>query len=387
MLRSVAGPILDRAAARLEPFHQSVERFARGRGWLLAAVPLAWLTAVVFSVPGLDVSDAARGHWRRYWTGVVQLKVDHPLADMGARYEAASNEAKRTFRITVPLVARLTRTGVRGAFLFNHLCAYLALVQLAWLAARLTGSRAAGAYTLLLVAGTYLGTASFKDLFGWFDSTTFAFLVTAAGAPSALATALGLVCGAFTDERALALAPAAMIVQVALARAEGRPAAAGRRTATVIAVVLVYAALRAALTVLAGIATPPPPLEWRELQRNLLRLAPALWSPLEGGWLLLAAAAVAARRVRSWAALGIGLYLLAYVAASLFVTDVTRSISPAFLFVLAALPFLRERLGPSRLRTLLLAGAVVSLLVPNVFVWVDTEWERNLLLHLLARHS
>jgi len=379
-------PALEKTFAALESIHQWVDRLCDRRFWIPLSVLLAWSISVAFSVPGFSVaSEELQDRWIRYYSPIVKLKVEAPLTDMTLFFEVHSNVAKRTYRITAPAVAYVTRTGVVGAFLFNHICAYAAMHCAVALAASLARRRAAGFYVALLLAATYIGTASFKDVFGWFDSTTFAFLLIAAAARRPGLCGAALLAALFSDERALALAPLVAFTHAVLPVEGG--GAASKPRAWVVAVAaagFVYVLVRAALTLSVGLGAKALPIEIDVLVANLSRIGEALWSPLEGGWLVVACAGWLVLRSgrRLWYAV-YAVYFVLYVLASLFTWDVTRSVSLGFLFIFPMLPFLRAGLD-RRLDSLLLVASVVSLLSANVFVWHYVDFETNLWSHLIA---
>ena len=81
---------------------------------------------------------------------------------MGYAPRQGAPRSGRTFRITAPAVAYVTRTGIRGALAFEYLCAYAALHCAALLGFRLLGARSAGFFATLLLAATYFGSAVFN---------------------------------------------------------------------------------------------------------------------------------------------------------------------------------------------------------------------------------
>jgi hypothetical protein len=382
-------PAFERTLAALEAIHQRVDRLLDRRSWIPLSVLLAWSISIVFSVPGFTVaSPQLQEKWVRFFTPFVKMKVTDPLADMTVPFDIHSNQAKRTYRITAPAFAYVTRTGVVGAFLFNHVCGYVAMHCAVTLAASLARRRAAGFYMALLLAATYIGTSSFKDIFGYFDSTTFAFLLMAATVRRPGFCAAALVAALFSDERALALAPLVAFTHAVLPAGDDGANPKPRTWAVAVAAAMsIYILVRATLTLSIGLGAKALPIEFDVVAANMsaARLRAALWSPLEGGWLIVACAGWLALRSgrRLWYAV-YAAYFLLYVFACFFVLDVTRSLGLGFLFIFPMLPFLRAGLG-RRLESLLLIAGVVSLFSPNVFVWHYVDYETSLWSHL--RHA
>lgn len=364
-------------------FHARLERALSGRLWIPRVVVGSLLIACTFSVPGFEQGGRrAERAWRIKWPPVVAEKVGDPLRDMARRFEEGSNEAKRTFRISVPGFAYATRSGVPGAYLFNGLCGYVALHVAAGLGALLLGSRAGGAYVTLLLASTYFGTAALKDYFGWFDSTAFAFLLAALAARRPGWRAAALLVAFFTDERALLVSPAIVLAAAAAGTAPGA-APLGRwreAAAAVAAALLAYLAIRVSLTLAFDMKNATQGIDLANFVHHVPALPLGLWAPFEGGWLLfgwgLRRLAAERGRLRSLSFAAAG-YCLAYLLACLTVHDETRSMSYAFVFLFPLLAALRPRVAGSRLLDQLLLAAALSAVIPNVFVWKTFEYETN----------
>ena len=121
------------------------------------------------------------------------------------------------------------------------------------------------------------------------------------------------------------------------------------------------------------------------LVSHLYQLVLCLWAPFEGAWLLIGVGAALLLR-EAWSGRRIAaagfLYWAAYVAACFLVLDSTRSMSYALVGVFPLLKAMTLRLEPARVRALLALAALVSLLVPNLFVWHDLSYEIGFLSRL-----
>lgn len=362
-------------------FHRWLERRLCVPGWAHATAIAALLLATAFSfpVPQQAGADNARILDER-WGRVVDEKVADPLRDMARHHPPKTNEAKRTFRITAPAVAYATGTGRTGARTFALACGYALLLATARLGQRLTGSRAGAASLTVMAAASYFGSAALVDHYWWFDSVAFAFLLAAMLTPQRAGRTAALVAAFFCDERALLVSPATALV--------GGPGTSrrGAWAATGVAIGL-YAALRAGLTAALDLQTAVAGIGVEEAAKHVSVAGWALWSGLEGGWLLVGAGLVwLGRQPETRAATTVWvLYATAFAASCFLVHDVTRSLSFGFVFLFPLVAALRRRMPPAALHDLLLAAALASLIVPNVFVANRIDYQVDVVSHWLGR--
>ena len=105
---------------------------------------------------------------------VVRQKINDPWHDYSREYAPDKNEAKRNFRILVPVIARLAggsefsvqvvRFGLQGVLL---ICLLLA-------AERVCGDRTAALGLAMAVSATHVGTEIWWDVCFWFDNCAHA---------------------------------------------------------------------------------------------------------------------------------------------------------------------------------------------------------------------
>jgi hypothetical protein len=360
---------------------------ASRRRWLLIGTLLCALLPPLFSWPELPpMPGNANAMWREYWRQVVKLKVDNPWFDYTRAFPVESNQAKRNFRMTVPILAHASGFGVAAVPAVRFAFQVLLLVCLLLAAERACGDRVAALAAALAVAGTYVGTSVWMDDWGWFDNCAQGLMLLALVVRRPFWTCAAVVVAAFTDERALVAVP--LIVLFHFWTGSRRPAV----WAPVVAIpfylltrLLVGIAFRIA-TASAGIATADMILP--NLRVSML----GAWSSLEGGWLLVCVACLAAIRAgnKLWAAF-LAVAAVVPVAASVIVIDFSRSASYAFPATLAALALWAAQLDGrgiavdrASLRRWTALAAAVSLLSPNIFIMGRTFIQKNVLTHASA---
>jgi hypothetical protein len=360
---------------------------ASRRRWLAVGMVLCALLPPLFSWPELPpMPGAAQAAWRQYWRDVVTLKVDNPWLDYTREFPAESNQAKRNFRMTVPLLAHATGFGFAAVPVIRFAFQALLLACLLLAAERACGDPVAALCAALAVAGTYVGTSVWMDDWGWFDNCAQALMALALVLRRPFWACAAVVAAAFTDERALIAVP---LIALFHAWTGGRRGLVWAPVAAIpcylLGLLLVGAAFRIA-TASAGIGTAD--MIFPNLRVSML----GAWSSLEGGWLLvaiacLAAAGAANRRAAAFLAFAAA----APVAASVLVIDFSRSASYAFPATLAALALWASQVAGhgiavdrASLRRWTALAAAVSLLSPNVFIMGRTFVERNVLFHGLS---
>ena len=353
--------------------------------FLVVGAVLCALLPPIFSWPELPpMPAAAQAAWAQYWHDILRLKVDNPAFDYTRDFPPESNQAKRNFRITVPLLAHATGLGMAAVPVIRFTLQGVLLVCLLLAAERACADRLAAIGAALAVAGTYVGTSVWMDEWGWFDNCAQAFVLLALVARRPVAVAAAMLAAAFTDERALVAAPLVCLYHA------WTGADRGTRWAP-LWTIPAYVAARIALGLALGLHNASAGIGTYEMVSHNLRAFPAgAWSAFEGGWILVGGAYVASSRSgRPMSGLLLAVASVAPVIAAVAVTDFTRSASYAFPGVLAALA-LRASLPASgrvaQLRRWSLAAAALSLVSPNLFVMGSTFVQENALVRFMGGH-
>lgn len=357
----------------------------RALGWVVGGSRVRWLAvgAVLctalpwfFSCPLFPAHREGREDQARHWAGVVQRKIDHPLYDYTRDFRPESNEAKRNFRILVPLVAKFTGGGIASVQAVRYGLQAVLILGLLLAAERACGDRAAALGAALAIAGTHVGTEVWRDAFFWFDNCAHAFAALALLATGPWLAGGAVLLGMFVDERVLCAVPLIALFHLVTHCRRGVLVGLGLAMAA-------YFAIRIALSVCFGLHNPLTLIGAASvLIPNLANAPVAFWFSLEGGWLLMAAVAKEAGPAKPTSA-GLFAFTFLLLMASGFVGDFTRSATYAFPATLVALAILAqsERISrcPARLRSLAGTAAAVSLLVPNgVAIWDIAGFESSL---------
>jgi len=338
--------------------------------WKCRAVILSWIVATFFCSP--SAYEFLRTDWRENQQAAVQ-KIEHPFRDM-SDYPPESTQSKRTFRITVPLIAHLLGLDIIWVYVLQWICGFLLLAVTVrmvheWFQDRLTAFLAT-----LYLAAVYPGSAAFLEYWSLFDAFAYLFLLLAFYFSSpALIGALVLVA-AYTDERALIASPAIILfhaIRLTPRDSMVRPVALlNYQTAAVVIgwafyfIIRSYLASAYDLTTSTGGVGLSSLLNFRQLHVGHI----GIWGAFEAGWLFfpLALTELWIRRER-WLAVLWAISLSISLLTAILVQDITRSASYLIGSLLLAWLILSRGsnppMEPSSPRRLFAVMAAVSLLM------------------------
>jgi hypothetical protein len=373
----------DPAVGVLRPLRAAVDvrlsagavRLTAGTHWKAKVILFVLAFSLFRAFPNYNFLRApgVAGTWEH-----AAVKIAQPAADMARLFPDTSHEAKLTFRLTVPLVARVLHLGTAGQLVLFALSGILLLLCVLNLAERVTGSRTVALYLTLATACTWPGLLAFHQLLGGFyDAVALWLLLLAMAARRPVVAAAALFAAAWTDERALVAVP--LLCLVAMARSE-MP-----RCLAVLAGSAAYLGSRIWLIHVWALRTTIGGAGIAVFLRNL-HIAPlGVWAGLGGSWILVACALTilaARRRYFEFAALLSGIGLLA--VSALIVEDLTRSMAYALPAVLVALHVLVKNETPHMVERIAQTTALVCVLMPTWFVQSgDASWMLPLPLQLI----
>jgi hypothetical protein len=352
----VLGPLCAAVDARLGVF---AVRLTTGPRWKARALLFVLSFSLFRAFPNYNVlrQPEVVNTWKE-----VAIKIAHPATDMVRLFPADSHEAKLNFRLTVPLIAHVFHLGTAGQLALFAVCGALLLLCALTLAERATGSRTVALYVTLAIACTWPGVLAFHQLQGGFyDAVALLLLLFAMAARRPAVAGAALFAAAWTDERALLVAP--LVCLFALAQSERS------RCAAVLLGVAAYLAGRIWLahawalhTTMAGVGIP--------IFLRDLHMAPlGLWAGLTGTWIVIVCALAilaARRRYFEFAGLAFGVALL--TACALGLEDQARTMAYALPAVFVALQVLAKNETPGTVERIAKATALVCALLPTWFV-------------------
>lgn len=357
--------------------------FGATRWWRLKLAAFCSLCSILYATP--SVTTLATRETPRLWS-VIQQQSAHPLTPVPG-LEPASHEAKRAFRLTMPLLAKLwpvesARGKMLSLFAIQYTAGLLFFVLCATLFHRLLQSHASAVLFAVSTAFIYPGQACFFDLFGFFDGVALVFLLLTfvCRAP---ALVFGCLLAAFwVDERAIV---AGSFTYLWLKLRDGGEVGwrqlllPDRHSIVVPLAILMTLCLRLWLTRAHGFVLPVTDggVSFAEYLRaeRLFRLPLGILSPFKFHWALLGMAALSLWLNRRLALLALGTAaVLASAAVAVAVVDITRSLAYAFPAIILATRCVAQSSSPRFMLGLAVAVLILSVLLPSYNVMTGVEW-------------
>lgn len=366
---------------------QNLDRFCEYKHWRLATVMCLALIAIIFAFPAYDTLLKMD-----HVDNLVYLKdqFEHPFESPDASPE--SHQAKRVFRLSVPIIANIT--GVHNPVVYLILQHFLGLGFFFLglrLAERLLQNKTSALLLLLSIAGIYLGKSFFWDLQGWFDGIAFFFLLLAMINQNPLVQWLSLSIAFWTDERAI-LASGLIWFWWKLKSYGIENLSLGKFlkpdivTITFILAWGLYLGIRLWLADTYGMQVPMDESGAIGFQRWEMFI-PALFTSLEGIWLLfIPLLLLLHQKGNIWQFLGLGLAFTVVIIPALMVADMTRSITYAFPIIFIAVYFLHQSTQAQEQKQFLLVVALGCLCFPNLTVISHLSWLHPIFPGIFVNH-
>jgi hypothetical protein len=368
--------IFQKARARIVKWPEATTR------WHLRTSVLM-LLATLFFTAAPSLYNTHESHWKEY-----EAKYRAPLTPIVHSTEGGDEHtAKLDLRLTVPLLANVLGFGKHGTYLLLALCALL----VCWIAPAMflsaTGGQRSLAFWLsLTVSGGHLFSLFFRPLTGYFDGVALTLVLCCFAVRQPLIQFFFAVLALFADERAvfgLALAPVFQAVtsspsaKVGFSRlvwASWPYASAG----------LVWLGLRLLATREFGLQAPLGGVGLGIAAGNYNLFPAAIWEVFQAGWGLVLGGLLLLFRRAPLATVGALLVLLAGLAGSALVLDLTRSATYIFpMIFIAALGFRGQEYRPWLLPAFMTCS-LLALLEPNldiigpakdaIFIWSKPIW-------------
>ncbi|MBN9659635.1 MAG: hypothetical protein J0H49_15740 [Acidobacteria bacterium] len=340
---------------------RTLEAVVSGPHWKARAL-ITVLALVLFrAFPSYDALQSA--FVQQKWHDAL-VKADQPFADMGKLYPPQSHESKLTFRLTVPLAARLLHLRMAGVLVLSALLGGLLLGLVLHAAFEITRSRQAALLMSLSVGCSWSGEAAFHELRGgYYDAAALCLLMLALCARPPALVALFTCAAAWTDERALLAAPCVLLFH-AIHRANGVRVGLG-----VVLGLGAYGLSRLYMAAAGGYQPALDGIGFRLFAQQLNVLPLSLWSGLGGCWFPVLGGSIVLFLRKRYA---LGLFFAAFVSAlslgAFCVIDTTRSMAYLLPAVFAGLAILQQTESPKRLPRLVAATAVLSFFVPPFYL-------------------
>jgi len=344
-----------------------------------------WLLALVVLLASLMVAFPHIRHytdWQPTWQeNALSWQIQHPLSPIPVeRFARPGHDSvglsdhlrKRTYRITLPLVAHLLGLGLRGAQIVSAVAALGLVVLLVLHLRRFTRDPAILLLLSLAVSCSYLAQWGINDFF-FFDGVGYFLLAAAAYVRQPILIALLLLLAGFSDERAVLAAPLIYLLYAhsPLTRLDlstlFKP---NKAQLGIVAGCFLFLVLRVVFGYLVRRPADVAEISLELFHHNLPFVLPAWLIVYKGSILIMAAGFLSLFTFRiSRPAVLVSLALIPGLLASAFVWDLCRSLAYTFPFLLLCTRALVESGDSVTLRRVSLCGAAISLFTPTYEYW------------------
>ena len=345
------------------------EKYTSSRYWRIKFVMSLTLLSLFFSSPqfsGYEKTFEEIKGWQAF-----HQQREQPLTPLD--FNGASNAAKRTFRLTVPMLAFAFHLNDYAILALEWLVNILFLYFCILLFEKITNDRSIALLGAIGLTFIYNGHAGFTDNNAWFDIVAYLFLLLAMLYSNVFLIFIFTFLAAWTDERAVV---ASLLIFLWWKFNEIKAADFSfaayfkfeKKSSAVLLALLFYGFGRFLLTNYFGLQTPAKGIGLEVLMNATDAMGLGLWSALEGFWLLLIVCCIFLFRQKKYVvALSISLMIAVIMLIAYSVEDITKSAGYMFPVIFIAVAILFETISKIDLRRLLLLCAIVCFLFPSYY--------------------
>lgn len=316
-----------------------LEKLLHSRYWMAYLVFLAICLSFFFSFPRFDWAFIQDGHW-----DIVLKQAHGKFMDPSVFNDLPTegHEAKRYYRITLPLLVRIFHLNITGMLILQFLLTTLNYYLFARFIYTLTTNKRITAYLLFASAMVFSFRLGFNEMWGHFDILPLLLLTVSMSFRHPVTVFLTVFFACWSDERALL----ASLITVLFWYQENQKIYS-RQVLAALAALAGYVVVRLTIRSLTGYETPmlhngvgPECLIY-----TVPIFIPNLLQALEGFWLLVLLYLYSLRtEKKNILFYGSVLVLAATLLGSLMVFDIFRSMAYLIPFVYLCLPALKNSL-------------------------------------------
>ncbi|HLH02411.1 MAG TPA: hypothetical protein VKX25_06565 [Bryobacteraceae bacterium] len=347
----------------------------------------SWLTALFLLAVAVVIAWPDFGSFRHYaaWPErAMNWKIEHPLEAIPVENygEPApdlegtrAHIRKRTYRVTVLLIAHWLGWDMRAAARFSFACSCIFIWLLVLNLRRLFPDDLTAAFLLgLALAGSLIVQWGLNDYF-FFDGVGYMFLAAACLTRSPWLLTIYIIAGGFNDERVILVLPLLYLLHGSQSMSElSLPGVLrlNRPRLGLLAGLLGFLVLRFLFALKVGHLYDSSVVGIWMLLPNLLLLPANALSVFKGTILILTGALLVLALRRSYGPLLILLLAaLPSVGATLVVGDLGRTLAYSFPLLFLCAKVIRESFERDALRRVLLYAALFSVFLPTYYLWEE----------------
>ncbi|TSA50098.1 MAG: hypothetical protein D4R43_02895 [Sphingobacteriales bacterium] len=346
-----------------------IEKFTSSNYWKLKSLLALTFLSLCFASPQFSGYEKTFNEIKG-WQAFHQQR-EHPFTPLN--FNEASNAAKRTFRLTVPILAFAFHLNdyaiIALEWLVNILLIYFSLL----LFEKITKDKTLALFGTIAFTFIYIGHSGFTDNNAWFDVVAYLFLLLAMLYSNIFLIFTFTFLAGWTDERAVV---ASLLIFLWWKFNEIKTNDFSfssfftfeKKSNAVLLALLCYSVIRFLVSIFFDLHTPDKGIGLEVILNSFRAIPLGLFASLEGFWLLLVVCFIFLFKQKKYS---ITLSLLAMMFATLLIAfsveDITRSAGYLFPVIFISNSILNEKISQNELRKFLFACALVCFLFPSYY--------------------
>lgn len=346
-----------------------IEKFTASRYWKIKSVLLLTFLSLCFASPqfgGYEKTFTEIKGWQAY-----NQQKEHPFTPLD--FNGASNAAKRTFRLTVPVLAKIFNLSDYGVIAVEWILNVLFIGFSLLLFEKILNDKTLALLGTIGLTFIYNGHSGFTDNNAWFDVFAYLFLLLAMFYSNSILIFIFIFFAAWTDERAIF---GSLLVFLWWKFNETKATEFSFRTffkveiksSMVILALLFYTIGRFLLMKFSNLSIPFKEVGLDVLFNATGAMGLGLWSALEGFWLLIIVCLIFLITQNKFSVAFSLIGMLAVIMLAAFsVHDITKSAGYIFPIIFITVSILAEKFSQIDLGKILLMCAVVCFLFPSYY--------------------
>jgi hypothetical protein len=351
--------------------YSPIQKFTNSNNWKIKSTLLLVMASFIFSTgPFFYLPTAFKNdNWNSFNFKKENLFKQPPYKDV-------SHAAKKTFRITVPLIAKIFHFNNWATVAFIWLLNILILFFLLEFFLQLTNDKTIAFLGTFAFTFIYAGHAGFTDIASWFDGAAYFFLLIALFSKQKWIIYFSIILACFTDERAFASSILVSIFHYLMNENKSflQQLKQLSKTSISVAAILTAIILRLSLQQIFNLHTSSAGASISNILNDSDFWGMGIWTFLEGYWLLILTLFLFLIYSKQYLKSTIFVSVIGvFIMGAFMVFDETRSGSYIFPIIFIAIAILKNELSITEWRILFLLIAVICFIFPAYYIISDTS--------------
>lgn len=333
---------------------------------------------LVLAFPRVDLAYdiLVTKHFSSHWDTIIAQSKDLTYTNS---LTAASHDAKKGFRIFLPLLCKFSGIDILGLYILQCVLQVFTVLFVYKALKRVTNDSIISVGLSAVFSLSYAGLAGFLDIYGWGDAYAFFFLAAAAASRNALVCFLCVVLGSMVDERAFISSGFIFILRIL----ENKDAFLKQVALPLFGGWISYLFIRFYLWKEVGVIVHSDAIGLHILKTHSIYFFPAFASALKALVIpVFIAFMYCVRFFRNWTSVLYIISVLITLLVSVMVYDFTRASAYLFPAIFPAMAFLINSPIANKLKSNIHLCILISLLIPLILVVYDVVWVKPIFIQI-----